>query len=178
MKFQFGLISMLAIGTVSDGYSQPTNPPSSNGAKTAEPTFRVAAYDIEGNTVLPREKFDFLTNYTGPAVDWPRLRQGLGELQLLYRNLGFATVSVVFPQQRLTNGVVRVQVIEGKLAAITLTGNRHFSSNNILRELPSLKTNILINTKWLQPEVDRANQNPDRQIYPVVSPGPSRVSAT
>jgi hemolysin activation/secretion protein len=162
---------MLAIGTVSDGYSQPTNPPSSNGAKTAEPTFRVAAYDIEGNTVLPREKFDFLTNYTGPAVDWPRLRQGLGELQLLYRNLGFATVSVVFPQQRLTNGVVRVQVIEGKLAAITLTGNRHFSSNNILRELPSLKTNILINTKWLQPEVDRANQNPDRQIYPVVAPG-------
>ena len=37
----------------------------------------------------------------------------------------------------------------------------------MLRALPSLKTNILINTKWLQPELDRANLNPDRQIYPL-----------
>lgn len=141
-------------------------------AGSAKPvTFRVVSYDIEGNTVLPKERFNFLTNYTGPAVDLARLRKGLGELQLLYRDLGFATVSVTLPQQRLTNGVVRVQVIEGKLASIAITGNRYFSSNNIQRALPSLKTNILINTKWLQPEINQANQNPDRQIYPVVSPG-------
>ena len=34
-----------------------------------------------------------------------------------------------------------------------------------------LDTNILLNTKWFQPELDRANQNQDRQIYPVISPG-------
>jgi hemolysin activation/secretion protein len=143
---------------------------STNSVKPAEPTFRVASYDIEGNTVLPKKRFDFLTNYTGPAVGIARLREGLGELQLLYRNLGFATVSVTLPQQRLSNGVVRVQVIEGKLAGVTVTGNHWFSSNNIRDALPSLATNILINTKWLQREIDRANQNPDRQIYPVVSP--------
>jgi hemolysin activation/secretion protein len=113
-----------------------------------------------------------LTNYTGPAVDVARLRKGLGELQLLYRNLGFATVSVTLPQQHMTNGVVRVKIIEGKLHAINLTGNRYFSTNNIRRALPSLRTNVLLNTRWLQPELDRANANADRQIYPVVSPGP------
>ena len=97
--------------------------------------------------------------------------EGLGKLQLLYRNLGFATISVTFPRQSLTNDIVVVRVIEGKLESINVVSNRFFSSNNIIRALPSLGTNILINTKWLQPELDRANQNPDRQIYPVISPG-------
>jgi len=100
-----------------------------------------------------------------------RLREGLGELQLLYRNLGFPTISVTLPQQRLTNGTVEVKVIEGKLESINVISNRFFTSNNIMRALPSLTTNVLINTKWLQPELDRANLNPDRQIYPVISPG-------
>ena len=29
----------------------------------------------------------------------------------------------------------------------------------------------MLNTKWFQPELDRANQNQDRQIYPVIGPG-------
>ena len=42
-------------------------------------------------------------------MTFARLREGLGELQLLYRNLGFATISVTLPQQRLTNGIVEVR---------------------------------------------------------------------
>jgi hemolysin activation/secretion protein len=146
--------------------------PASAGATNA-PAFAVRAYEVEGNTVLPQKMIDgVLTNYTGLSVDVARLRKGLGELQLLYRNLGFATVSVTLPQQRLTNGVVRVQVVEGKLHAITVTGNRYFSTNNVRRALPSLRTNVLLNTRWLQPELDRANANADRQIYPVIAPGP------
>jgi hemolysin activation/secretion protein len=71
-----------------------------NAGTTNGPAFAVSAYQVEGNTVLPQTMIDgVLTNYTGPAVDVARLRKGLGELQLLYRNLGFATVSVTLPQQ-------------------------------------------------------------------------------
>jgi hemolysin activation/secretion protein len=173
MKFGFCLIIMLALAK-NIGLAAETSPPDATSAPagTSGPTFDVRGYRIEGNTVLPPEKFLLLTNYTGHAVDLPRLRQGLGELQLLYRNLGFATVAVTLPQQKLTNGYVRVQVLEGKLSDITVTGNRHYSSNNVRRVLPSLTTNILINTKWLQPELDQANANLDRQIYPAVGPGP------
>jgi hemolysin activation/secretion protein len=144
-----------------------------NAGATNAPAFAVRAYEVEGNTVLPKNMIDgVLTNYTGPSVDVARVKQGLGELQLLYRNLGFATVSVTLPQQHLTNGVVYVKVVEGKLHAITVTGNHYFSTNNVWRALPSLRTNILLNTRWLQPELDRANANVDRQIYPVIAPGP------
>jgi hemolysin activation/secretion protein len=59
-----------------------------------------------------------------------------------------------------------------------VTGNRYFSTNNVRRALPSLRTNVLLNTRWLQPELDRANANADRQIYPVVSPGPEPGTTT
>lgn len=148
-----------------------TNSPNAS-TNTNGPTLDVRSYIVEGNTVLRPEQFAVLTNYTGTNLAFPRLREGLGELQLLYRNLGFATISVTLPKQKLTNGAVHVKVVEGRLNKITVTGNRYYSTNNIRRALPSLTTNVLLNTKWFQPELDRANASADRQIYPVVSPGP------
>ncbi len=135
------------------------------------PALAVKKYRIEGNTVLPPQDFGVLSNYTGTNVTFAKLREGLGKVQLRYRELGFPTISVTLPPQRISNGLVQVKVIEGRLAAIHVTGNEHFSSNNVRRALPSLTTNILLNTKWFQPELDQANQNRDRQIYPVISPG-------
>ncbi|HLX68204.1 MAG TPA: ShlB/FhaC/HecB family hemolysin secretion/activation protein [Verrucomicrobiae bacterium] len=144
----------------------------STTVNTNGPTLDVRGYLVEGNTVLRPEQFAILTNYTGPETTFPRVREGLGALQLLYRDLGFATVGVTLPKQKLTNGIVHVKVVEGKLNNIIVTGNHYYSSNNIRRALPSLTTNILLNTKWFQPELDQANANADRQIYPVVTPGP------
>ena len=135
------------------------------------PKLTVTTYHIEGNTVLPPRDFCVLSNYTGTNVTFPALREGLGKLQLRYRELGFPTITVSLPQQKLTNGVVRVKVTEGKLSDIVVSGNRHVSANNVRRALPSLTTNILLNTKWFQPELDQANANRDRQIYPVIGPG-------
>jgi hemolysin activation/secretion protein len=138
--------------------------------ESRKPTLEVRGYQIEGNTALPVAEFNILTNYIG-ELDFARLREGLGKLQLRYRDLGFPTISVTLPQQKLTNGIVRVKVIEGKISDIVVTGNGYYSAENIRRALPSLTTNILINTKWFQPELDRANLNQDRQIYPVIAPG-------
>jgi hemolysin activation/secretion protein len=133
-------------------------------------TFEVRGYRIDGNSVLPPEEFGMLSNYTG-QIDFAQLREGLGNLQLRYRELGFATVSVTLPRQKLTNGIVRVKVVEGRLSKIVVEGNRYYSESNVRRALPSLTTNVLLNTKWFQPELDQANLNRDRQIYPVISPG-------
>ena len=151
-----------------------TNAPvaAANFSAKPAPTFEVRAYRIEGNTVLPPKDFAVLTNYMGKTENVAHVREGLGKIQLRYRELGFSTISVALPRQKITNGVVTVKIVEGKLSGITVEGNRYFSSNNIARALPSLATNILINAKWFQPELDQANANRDRQIYPVIGPGP------
>ena len=135
------------------------------------PSLAINKYRIEGNTVLSPRDFGVLSNFTGTNITLPQLREGLGKVQLRYRELGFPTISVTLPQQRITNGTVKVKIVEGRLSAVHVAGNKYFSTPNVLRALPSLTTNVLLNTKWFQPELDRANANRDRQIYPVISPG-------
>ena len=146
--------------------------PSATNAVAKARTLDVRGYRIEGNTVLTPAEFGMLSNYTGTNIDLARLRAGLGRLQLRYRELGYSTISVGLPPQKLTNGMVRVKVTEGRLMAINVSGNHWYSTANVRRALPSLTTNILLNQKWFQPELDQANASRDRQIYPVVSPGP------
>ncbi|HEV2694096.1 MAG TPA: ShlB/FhaC/HecB family hemolysin secretion/activation protein [Verrucomicrobiae bacterium] len=148
--------------------AQTTNSPV---AKKNAPGLNISAYRIEGNSVLTPDNFGVLSNYTGTNISFPRLREGLGLLQLRYRTLGFPTISVTLPPQKPTNGVIRVKVVEGRLSQVNITGNKYFSTPNVLRAVPGLTTNILLNTRWFQPELDAANASRDRQIYPVISPG-------
>jgi hemolysin activation/secretion protein len=135
--------------------------------------FEVRRYDVLGNTLLKPELISqIFTNATGTNISFPVIQKALGDLQLAYRERGYATVSVGLPQQQLTNAVVKVQVTEGLLADVRVTGNRYFSSNNILRALPSLSTNAPLNSRVFQGELDIANRNRDRQIYPTIGPGP------
>ena len=184
MRFRIGVIVMLTLAKVFSGQAEETNSPAvienlfaaplpaaANAPPRLLPLIDAREYFIEGNTALSVDKFNLLTNYLG-ELDITRLREGLDKLQALYRNLGFPNVIVTLPQQRLTNGIVRVKIVEGKLGHVVVTDNRHFSTDNVLRALPSLETNLLLNTRWFQSELDRANLNQDRQIYPVISPGP------
>lgn len=142
----------------------------------ARPGFKVEKYRVVGNSILAPETigeiFKNVPDAFGTNVTFDAIRAVLGDLQMAYRERGFATVSVGLPQQKLTNATVKVQVTEGRLVAINVTGNYYFSSNNVLRALPSLHTNILLNSKVFQRELDTANASRDRQIYPVIGPGP------
>ena len=141
----------------------------------AGPRFEVEKYLVTGNSILPPAAVaGAITNIDGAYgtnVSFDGVRTVVAELQRAYRERGYVTVSVGLPQQKLTNAMVKVQVTEGRLADIHVTGNRYFSSNNIMRSLPSLRTNTVLNGLIFQAELNQANANQDRQIYPVIGPG-------
>lgn len=157
-----------AAKTAPDTNTVPKAPASTNG-----PTFEVKGYELIGNTVLPPAITEpILEAHTGKAINLDSIRQALAELQLAYRDRGYVTVVPSLPPQQLTNGIVMIKVTEGRLVAINVLNNHYFSSNNVMRELPNLHTNMLLNALLFQEELDRANANRDRQIYPVLGPGP------
>ena len=145
-------------------------------SKNAGPRFDVGKYLVMGNSILPPADIgDIFTNIPdafGTNVTFDGIRAALTDLQMAYRERGYVTVSVGLPQQKLTNATVKVQVTEGRLAAINIAGSRYFSDQNVMRALPSLHTNMLLNSHVFQRELDTANASRDRQIYPVIGPGP------
>ena len=139
----------------------------------ASPRLTIKGYAIDGNDLLSDQTLqNVLTKYMGTNISFSDLANMQKELTMEYRLRGFDTVSVTIPQQRITNSMLKLEVFEGTLASIRIHGNHYFSSNNIMRALPGLKTNIVLNSKTFQPELDRANANQDRQIYPQIGQGP------
>jgi len=145
-------------------------------ATNAGPRFAVNSYQVVGNTVLtPATISMILTNIDGAYgtnVSLDGIRTAATRLQEAYRARGFVTVAVTLPPQKLTNATVLIQVTEGRLAAIVVKGNRFYSYENVMRAVPSLHTNMILNGQVFQAELNRANADQNRQIYPVVEAGP------
>ena len=138
----------------------------------ASPRFEVRAYEIRGDTLLSTNTLmSIFARRTGTNVALSDITQAASDLQMEYRNRGYPTVNVTIPPQQLTNGIVKIRVFQGRLSEILVDQNRYFSSNNVMRALPSLRTNIILNGALFQAELDRANANQDRQIYPQLEPG-------
>ncbi len=171
------LLLLAKIFLASAACAQTTNRPAppANTATNTVPHFKVEKYLVAGNSVLaPGQLGQILTNLPaafGTNVSFDNIRAALGDLQMAYRERGFVTVSVGLPQQRLTNAEVKIQVTEGRLGDIKVQGNQHYSTENVFRALPSLHTNMLLNSHVFQRELDQANANRNRQIYPVIGPG-------
>jgi hemolysin activation/secretion protein len=142
----------------------------------AGPRFEVEKYLVDGNTILPLATLgQAITNIDGAFgtnVGFDGIETVVTELGKAYHERGYVTVVVNVPQQKLTNATVKLQVLEGRLADIKVTGNHYFSSNNVMRALPSLHPNTVLNGPIFNAELNRANASQDRQIYPVIGPGP------
>ena len=145
----------------------PTNAPGQR--------FDVQHYIISGNSVLsPQTIAATLTNIDGDFgtnVSFAGVKTVVEQLQQAYHERGYVTATVTLPRQTLTNATVKVQVLEGRLETIDVVGNRYFSSNNVMASLPSLHPDMVLDSYIFNAELMRANQNQDRQIYPVIGPG-------
>ena len=129
-------------GPLKEEFQRPTPPPSpvlpivpltpEAGVPTPPGTVRVFVRDVRvvGNTVFSDAQIAEVTapfkNRTLLTEDLERLRLAL---TLLYVNKGYLTSGAIIPDQDVTEGVITVQVIEGKLTRIDVEGNRWFSSS-------------------------------------------------
>ena len=138
--------------------------------------FEVRQYMIKGNSILtPAIIGQAITNIDGAYgtnVSFEGVAAVATELGKAYHERGYSTVAVELPAQTNANATVRIEVFEGRLAAINVAGNRYFSSNNVMRALPSLHTNMVLNVPIFNAELNRANASQDRTIYPVITNGP------
>ncbi len=77
----------------------------------AGPEVEVQGFEVEGNTLLPRERIDAaLEPYRGRAT-LARLRAAAAMVQDLYRDAGYGGVVAFLPGQSAPGGVVRIRVV-------------------------------------------------------------------
>lgn len=148
-------------------------------AQTAEsqpealPTFDMLEMQVDGNSVLDQalvEKtlYPFLGN--GKTVD--DVEKARQTLEALYKDKGYPTVLVDIPEQDVVDGLVRLQVIEGTVERLKITGSRYFYLGKIRDKVPALAAGQVPYMPKVQEQVgELAKESADRQVTPIFRAG-------
>jgi hemolysin activation/secretion protein len=137
-------------------------------------TFDVWEYRILGNSVLPRADIEgLLYANLGPGKTLDDVEKARVALETTYRERGYGTVFVDVPEQEVADGVVRLQVTEGKINRVRVTGAKYFSNRAIRAALPSAAPGSVPHLPTLQQQLTDLNlQTGDRNVAPVLKAGP------
>ena len=106
------------------------NPPSSTDTSTD--TFIVREFQIVGSTVFSTEELAAtVQSFTDRPLTFTDLLQVRSAIADLYIRNGYITSGAFIPPQETNNGVVTIQVIEGKLEDIQITGMNRLDPNYV-----------------------------------------------
>jgi len=147
--------------------SQPAAP------KDSTPRFYIQEYRVEGGGhLLSRmETEEAVYPYLGPYRTAADVELARGALEQAYRDKGFQTVSVQIPVQHARTGVIVLQVSQGEVGRLRVTGSRYFSIDQIKREAPSLQEGASPNFTQVTHDLVVLNQLSDRRVTPTLRAG-------
>lgn len=149
--------------------------------------FHIKGFIVEGNTLLADKPFaeiyddsprfdtlsvqEILEEFLGPDQTVEVIEAARDKLERSYHEQGYPTVLVNIPEQTVEDGFVKLQVVESVIRRVRVTGNRYFTMENILKDVPTLDEGEIIYMPHLQEELALVNRNPDMRVEPVLVPG-------
>ncbi len=109
----------------------PTSDPSGGGAqepgeaRSSAPTTLIDAVVFDGNTVVDDETLERIAApFLGRALGVSELESLRDALTMVYVERGYATSGAELPAQMIERGgTLRVEIVEGRLAAVQVSGN-------------------------------------------------------
>jgi hemolysin activation/secretion protein len=132
----------------------------------------IQEYRVEGAHQLRRlEIEEAVYPYLGPGRTTGDVEKARAALEKAYQAKGYQTVGVQIPPQQVTQGVVVLQVVEGKVGRLRVRGSRYFSLDQIKRAAPSLAEGKVPNFNDVTRDIIALNQSPDRRVTPTLRAG-------
>jgi len=135
----------------------PTPPENSPGVPQ---TITVEKFVVVGSTVFSPEQLEkVLAPYTNRPISFAELFQARSAVTQLYFDNGYITSGAYIPPQALESKVVQIQVLEGGLEDIQVTGTRSLNPNYV-RSRVALGTDKPLNRDRLLEALQLLRLNP------------------
>ncbi len=127
---------------------------------SALPKVNVSRFLLEGNQVFTDEELQtVLAKYEGRAITAEELQEARNDLTRYYIDHGYINSGAIIPDQQVQNGEITLQVIEGHLSEVNVTGNVRLRTPYIYNRL-SLPEDEALNIDVLQEKLQLLQQNP------------------
>ena len=135
--------------------------------------FLVREIEFTPSAILGNDELDSVArDFRGKELTFADLQQLAERINALYRAKGVVTAQAVIPPQDVSDGVVRVRLVEGRLGNIHIDGNASTSAGYVkwrLGEAPG----TLVDLKVLERDLIRFNRTTDAQLRAELKPGES-----
>ncbi|MDB9538713.1 ShlB/FhaC/HecB family hemolysin secretion/activation protein [Anabaenopsis tanganyikae CS-531] len=123
-------------------------------------TITVQKFDVVGSTVFsPEELAKVTAEFTNRPITLTELFQARDQITELYLNQGYITSGAYIPPQAINSGVIKIQVLEGKLEDIQISGTRRLNPNYVRSRL-ALATSAPLNRDKLLEALQLLQLNP------------------
>lgn len=134
-------------------------------ALAQEMLLEVRQFALEGeNPLSEQETQAILAPHLGRHTSLATIEAAANALETALRARGYSFHRVIVPAQRPADGVVKLQVLQFKLAEVTVSGNQHFTADNILRSLPGLERGKAPDLRALSRQLSLANEHPAKRL--------------
>lgn len=142
-------------------------------ASAAEPaaTFDLLEFAVDGNSVLAEIEIERAVPWLGPGKSVADVEKARAALEAAYQQNGYLSVAVALPEQSVAGGIIRLQVIEGKIERLKVSGNRYTSRSELRAEVPELAPGSVPHFPTMQAELAQAGRSPERRVTPLLRPG-------
>lgn len=161
------------------GLPQPAQPLVRPSAPVAPPVPRsdadvritVKAIHFSPSEVLSKEELDAIAaDYRGRPVSLAELQQLADRVNALYKAKGVVTALATIPQQDVTDGVIEVRLVEGRVGAVHLSGNASTRDSYIESRL-GLSGGMLVDLNRLERSLIWFNETNDVRLQADLQPG-------
>jgi len=97
----------------------------------------VNSIEVSPSEILTREEINnVIGQYVGRNVFMSDIQAAINALNNLYAEKGYVTARAYLPEQTVSNGNIRIELIESKIGNVTVVNNKYTTDNYILKRIP------------------------------------------
>ena len=97
----------------------------------------INSIEVSPSEILSRDEINgVIGQYVGKNVFMSDIQEAINGINKLYAEKGYVTARAYLPEQTVSNGNIKIELIESKIGKVTVTNNRYTTSNYILKRMP------------------------------------------
>jgi len=151
---------------------ETVTPPEAPQAKPVEAKkIFVGKIIISNSQLLSNDTLRSLAaSYEGKELSFDDLKELVAKINAMYKAAGQLTAKAYLPAQKINQGTIEIRLVEGKISAIVIEGNRSTRKSYILNQLTVHKGDVA-DLKKLERDLFLFNRKNDVSLRALLRPG-------
>ncbi|MFT5103718.1 MAG: hemolysin activation/secretion protein, partial [Candidatus Latescibacterota bacterium] len=136
------------------------------------PKFFVKKIEVEGSSLFPKEELEALVNLDqGKEISMGVLLLLVQELTSYYVSQGYFLSKAYIPAQKLKDGIIKINIAEGKINKVEVSGNESLDSKDIEERFIRVKNDGVLREQTLERTLLELNDLLGVTVRSLLKPG-------